>query len=279
MYYLIYIALIVIIVAIIACSIVGGVKHESFTVPETNINAAILFACFKINEHDYAFIEKWHKDIDFYVVVNGDPTEWDSKVIELIGNDRYFNRENKGYDVFAWKTGINIWRDKLNEYDLVGLVNNSCIYAFDLKDLFTKAHGYDMYGVYQHSGYPFVIGSMLFAHDRFLHSYFIIISKQLFSSEDFTKYWDSKKKIYGHDHAVLTHEKPFAKHFEKLGYRIGVYSCNINYDWIHNDDRRPDNGVYHREFIKNKALKSNPKMFDRFKRNMGVKYIKVSADE
>ena len=107
-------------------------RCESFTVPETTINAAILFACFKINEHDYAFIEKWYKDIDFYVVVNGEPTEWDSKVIELIGNDRYLNRENKGYDVFAWKTGINTWRDKLNGYDLVGLVNNSCIYAFDL---------------------------------------------------------------------------------------------------------------------------------------------------
>ena len=229
-------------------------RCESFTVPETTINAAILFACFKINEHDYAFIEKWYKDIDFYVVVNGEPTEWDSKVIELIGNDRYLNRENKGYDAGAWKAGIYKWKEHLNGYDLVGLVNNSCIYKVNLHSIFLHANDYDLYSLGQTLVQPFI---------WFLNAYFIVISKRLFTSDDFMKYWDKLPNTNGYVRSATRHEWRFANHFKRLGYKCGVYDITRQNAFVYAIDKEKHD-KYHREFIKNKTIRKNPDALNKF---------------
>lgn len=236
-------------------------QYETFKYPEREINAAILFAAYNLTEHDYKFIEHWNKDIPFYVVVNGAPTEWDEKVIKIIGSERYINRPNEGYDAYAWKEGLNRWKVQLSNYDLIGLMNNSCIYAVDMKKLFAHAIDYDMYGLYQDRSEFGVLAQ------GFLQSYCIIVNHKLFNSKDWTKYWNNLPKITNFRQAVNNHELKFTKHFYRLGYKIGTYHAPVEHEDVYAPVKRNSNN-YYREFIKYKEIKKHPKSYNQF-----VKYI------
>lgn len=233
---------------------------EAFTVPSKEINSAIIFACYHIDKYDYEFVKKWHKIVTFYVVVNGEPTEWDQRV-KALDNVHYMIRDNEGYDVGAWKDAMKRWDNVLKTYDSVIFSNNSCIYAIDLRDFLTKADGYDMYGLYPHSRVKHAVLRLFDNSFRFLHTYFIMIGKQLYNSNDFKEYWDNLPKIRTHDEACLRHECRFSKHFDDLGYRIGVYIYPVKAEWVYDDDPRQDNAPYKREFVKRKADDSTIKRF------------------
>lgn len=230
---------------------------EAFTYPELTIRPAILFTGYRLDKDDYEFVERWHKDIDFFVVVNGAPTEWDSKIVELIGSDRYINRENKGYDTTAWKEGLTRWYDELKRYDLVALVNNSCIYKVDLRSVFLHAKDYDMYGLGHTKGYG----------QWFLNTYFIVVGRALFNSDDFMDYWHKLPKINGYLDACVKHEWKFSRHFKDRGYKCGVYDLTNQSHSIHRADKKIDD-KYHREFIKRKTIDRDSKAQHIFNENM-----------
>ena len=232
-------------------------NDETFTYPELTVRPAIVFAGYKLDKFDYDFIKRWHDDISFFVVVNGDPTEWDQKVINLIGIDRYLNRENRGYDTVAWKEGLIRWKDKLQSYDMVALVNNSCIYKVDLRSVFLHARDYDMYGLGHTKGYG----------QWFLNTYFIVIGRGLFNSSDFNDYWKDLPNIRGYLDACIRHEWKFSEHFRRLGYKCGVYDLTNQEHTVHRPDKIIDD-KYHREFIKRKTIKKYPQTIDIFNKNM-----------
>ena len=230
---------------------------ESFTYPELTIRPVILFTGYRLDKNDYNFIERWYKDIDFFVVVNGTPTDWDNEVIKLIGSDRYLNRENKGYDTIAWKEGLLRWYEELKGYDLVAFVNNSCIYKVDLRSVFLHAKDYDLYGLGHTKGYG----------QWFLNTYFIVIGNALFSSKDFMNYWNNLPKINGYLDACIKHEWKFSNHFKKLGYKCGVYDLTNQSHRVHRADKKIDD-KYHREFIKRKTIKNHHSAKGIFDENM-----------
>ena len=249
---IILLALILILAIVIA--IMCTCRKEAFTIPSKDINSAIVFACYSIDKFDYEFIKKWCDTATFYIVVNGNPTEWDDKVKDL-SNVRYMRRANSGYDTTAWKEAMIRWENELRDYDSVVLANNSCIYAIDLIDILSKADGYDMYGLYKHSK---INPDILMSNPkyRFLHTYFIVIGKRLYNSGDFKEYWCKMPEIKHHDDACIHHENRFSMYFDSLGYRIGVYICNINPEVIYEADPRPANAPYRREFVKRKVSKN-----------------------
>ena len=235
---------------------------ESFAVPAKEVNGAVLFAVYEFDEDDYEFVKRWYEDIDFYVVVNGDPTEWDAKIIDLIGSECYIKRPNIGYDAWAWKEGLAAWKSQLAEYDLVGLVNNSCIYAVDMKKLFEHAIDYDMYGLYQDVPRLYSCSGQ-----HFLQSYCIIINKRLFTTKAFSDYWDRLPKIATFKQAVRLHECRFTDHFYNLGYKIGSYYSPVYRESVYSPAKRNQNG-YYREFLKYKELKKYPNSHRRFIEDM-----------
>ena len=166
----------------------SGVVIESFKYPEMNINAAILYTVYKADKYDYEFVEKWHKDIAFYIVNNGVETEWFKKMKELPGV-HVLTRENKGWDLGGWKAGIEYWPE-LAKYDTVALVNNSCVYLIDVYTFFAKSIGYDMYGISQ------CICRVLPYH---LSATFIAVSKNLYNSDVFKEHWKKARMNGKHD--------------------------------------------------------------------------------
>jgi lipopolysaccharide biosynthesis protein len=214
-----------------------GTTDESFTYPAMEINAAVLYTVYKADENDYKFVEKYYKDIPFYIVNNGEETEWFKKMKELPGVQT-MTRENKGWDAGAWKNGLDRWDHQLSKYDLVAFVNNSCVYLFDLYMFFSKAMGYDMYGV-THMTPPF---------PYHLSAIFIVFSKKLYKSDLFRQHWNSLRDDSDRNYAIVFHEMAQSKKILDQGYKVGVYDPYNGTFSLYGD--YDENRRYGREFIK-----------------------------
>lgn len=216
--------------------------HESFVFPEMNINAAILFTVYKADKYDYEFVEKYYKDIPFYIVNNGAESEWFKKMKELPGVHT-LTRENKGWDLAGWKAGMDKWNDQLSQYDSVAFVNNSCVYLFDVYSFFVKSLGYDMYGL------THCISPVMLYH---VSTVFIAIGKNLYNSELFKQHWNGLRMDRKHNYVAIMHEWGFTKKLRKLGYRVGAYDTfNGGMHLYQNPDTKKH---YAREFIKKTTM-------------------------
>lgn len=213
-------------------------KCESFAVPAKEVNGAVLFAVYKFDEDDYEFVKQWSNSVPFYIVNNGDPSEWAIKAQQL-PNVKFIQRENKGHDIAAWAEGMDKWDSELSKFDVVAFVNNSCIYYIDLRKILANALDYDIYGLSQDTkrlriGYH-------------LQSTFLVINRRFYMSDFFRDHWKSLSRDKGHLYAVLRHEWGFSKAAVEQGFKLGVYD-GINGNDLYSEGN--SNASYKREFIK-----------------------------
>jgi lipopolysaccharide biosynthesis protein len=124
-------------------------------------------------------------------------------------------RENKGWDLAAWKYGMKKYEHELSTYDYVILANNSCIYANNWRELLVGAIGYDMYG--------HLSNDSMVKKRYFLMSWFIIISKRLFNSSAFKEYFKQLNPT-NRDYCIHNHEIRFMDYFKNKGYKIGLFA-------------------------------------------------------
>ena len=142
-------------------------------------------------------------------------------------------RENTGYDVMAWKTGLEyIGWDELEKYDELILANDTVfgpIYPFgEMFDAMSCREELDFWGVTsygddndndEYAEYnPF---GYIPSH---IQSYFIAYNKRLISSDDFNGYWTEMPEIQSRAEAIGRHEAYQTKYFEDLGYEWDVYA-------------------------------------------------------
>lgn len=128
-------------------------------------------------------------------------------------------RDNKGFDFFAWKDGLEHtgW-DQLTGYDEIILCNSSCygpIYPFSCIFDSMKKRQCDFWGLYLH---PEKAGTFP-AH---LQSYFLVLRKSLTQTEDFFSYWQSLKPAASWEQAV-DQETAFTQYFEEKGFHASSY--------------------------------------------------------
>ena len=192
-------------------------EKESFVAQTPEINAACLFACANFDPDDYAVVYDHSTDIPFYIIHNGPLTD-DAKKATTLPNVTIDERENEGWDLGAWKYGINKYYNELSNYSHVILANNSCIYANNWRELLANGFGYDMYGHLKYSCSDDPNGFNLM-------SWHTIVSNKLFTSKDF-KDWFDKLTPTSRDYCIEQHETKFAKHFNDLGYTVGISAYN-----------------------------------------------------
>lgn len=170
-----------------------------------------------------------NKNIDDIVVVcNGKLQEEGRKRLEQF-TDRIILRENKGFDVWAYKTAMEtIGWDELIKYDEVILMNFTImgpLYPFsEMFDDMNK-RDVDFWGItmfHRFEGDPFGTMEEGYIPDH-IQSHFIAIRQPMLSSEEFRKYWEDMPMIVSYQDSVGTHEARFTKYFEKLGYKWQVY--------------------------------------------------------
>ncbi len=178
-----------------------------------------------IYERD-GILDEWYENLfnefkrhssNLICVVNGTLNVHSSDIL-----DKYFNkvlhRENKGYDVSAYKEGIlYLYNAKLLDKELI-MCNNSFfapIYPFDdmLNTMMDKE--YDFWGITsidEHDNIPFHI-----------QSYFYLFKENVVTSKEFISFFQNMKEIKNYQDAVESVELKLTNYLINYGYKAGSY--------------------------------------------------------
>ena len=161
-------------------------------------------------------------------------------------------KENYGYDFGAWKTGIDVIGEELNNYDNLILCNDSVYGPFaPLKEFLVrmksaKCDVYSMTDSYE-----------LLKHNQ---SFFVAYNKKAFTSNVFRDFWGNFKIIENKMALIVANEVKFSRSLRESGLRVGAFvpskgitKLNISHFYwkrLIEEERFP--------FIKIELLRDNP---------------------
>lgn len=165
---------------------------------------------------------------ELFVVVNGKLTVEGREIFTDQIGAKLLVRENKGFDVWAYKTVLQHYGwDKLGKYDEVVMMNHTImgpIYPFS--EMFEKMNGKDVdfWGITKHHAMPFDpfntgIGQV-YEH---IQSHFIAVRRRMLVSPEFKNYWESRENITSYYDAIGKHEIIFTHTFDEAGFRWATY--------------------------------------------------------
>lgn len=143
--------------------------------------------------------------------------------------DKLIVRENKGFDGWAYKTGIDdIGWEALSEYDELIMTNHTVMGPVDsYQEMFHKMdqQELDFWGVTKNYAidYDFTATFKDGHIPEHIQSHFIAVRRSLFDAECFHRYWDEFPAINSYGDAIGKHEALFTKHFADMGYAWQVY--------------------------------------------------------
>lgn len=173
------------------------------------------------------------------VVVNGKLSDPARKFFLQYADEKdLLVRENKGFDVWAYKTGIeHVGYDRLGDYDEMIMFNHTIMGpVIPFREMFSAMdrQDVDFWGITKFlktEDDPFgtMPGGFIPEH---IQSHFIAVRKKLLASEDFKKYWTEMPMITNYIDSVTRHESRFTPYFDKLGYTWTTYVDESSYEGI-----------------------------------------------
>ena len=132
-------------------------------------------------------------------------------------------RDNKGFDVYAYKAGLDyIGWENLFHYDEIIFVNHTIMGPVDtFNDMFSTMDpmNVDFWGItrgYQEENINST-GSITHIPEH-IQSHFIAVRKSLFLTDEFKAYWENMQPITSYFESILKHEVVFTKYFADRGY-------------------------------------------------------------
>lgn len=169
------------------------------------------------------FLDDLKKNVsEIFIVCNGKLTEDGRTVLENYGE--VLVRENKGFDVWAYKTALEHYGwDKLECYDEIILMNNTILGpVYPFAETFAKmdAKDVDFWGLTEYFEIdkdPFGYSPYGYLPDH-IQSHWIACRRSLVSSAAFHQYWEQMPMIEDYAQAVGKHESIFTKKFADLGF-------------------------------------------------------------
>lgn len=182
-----------------------------------------------VDNYNLYLLNDLKENIDkLLIVCNGKlNTEGRSK-FETVADD-ILVRENVGFDVWAYKEGMEFYGwEKLSEYDemiLLNFTNFGPVYPF--KEMFDEMdkRDPDFWGIVMRYGFP---------HDPYkkckygyipdhVPSAFMVIRNNMLCSDEFKSYWDNICPINSYEESICYHEAIFTIDFSKKGYKYSLY--------------------------------------------------------
>jgi lipopolysaccharide biosynthesis protein len=141
--------------------------------------------------------------------------------------DRVIKRPNEGYDFGAWKEVITLFdKNKLQKYDNLVLVNNSCYGPFrDIASIISEMHRKecDFWGItefpYSKDG-SFIEAECIYRH---LQSYFLVFKREMFTHRDFHDFWNKLKANNRFENTIADCEMMLTKTFSDAGFTYLAY--------------------------------------------------------
>lgn len=165
---------------------------------------------------------------DILFVCNGHLEESSIKRVDSITSNILI-RENKGFDVWAYKEGLLKYGwEKLSEYDEVILMNHTImgpIHPFS--EMFDQmdALDIDFWGITTYHKIDFdPFGKCQYGYiPLHIQSHFISVRQSMLKSAEFKNYWDERPMINNYAEAICWHEAIFTKTFEDKGFKWKAY--------------------------------------------------------
>lgn len=163
------------------------------------------------------------------VICNGKIQKDDRKRLEKIA-DEVLIRENKGYDVTAYREGIlKPGFEKLSEYDEVVICNDTMygpLYSFSEMFGTMARKDLDFWGITCFHKVPFdPFGTISYGYiPTHIQSFFMVFRQSLVKSREFQEYWEKFPKVHNYEEAIGFHEAVFTKKFADYGFRWEVYA-------------------------------------------------------
>lgn len=163
------------------------------------------------------------------IVCNGKLNQAGKEKFESLPCTDLLIRENKGFDVWAYKSALEYYGwNVIDKYDEIFMYNFTIMgpighFSTMFEDM--DKRDIDFWGMTIHNGAPFdpwgnMEDGMIPIH---IQSHFIAVRNDMIRSEQFHKYWDERPMINRYEDAVGLHEAIFTKTFEKAGYKWDVY--------------------------------------------------------
>ncbi|WP_431802294.1 rhamnan synthesis F family protein [Microbacterium sp. bgisy203] len=155
-----------------------------------------------------------------FVVVNGTLTEQGRAALAEVADD-VLERENRGFDIWGYKDGLDAVGAKIAEYDEVILANDTWygpVRSFG--PVFDQMDGQPLHfwGMTDHPRVepnPFTGTGYLAYH---LQSYWLAVRRDLFLSHEWTSYWRDLPELAGYNDAVVVHEATFTEKLSTDGF-------------------------------------------------------------
>ena len=165
---------------------------------------------------------------EIFVVSNGNLTDEGRRILSEI-TPKILVRENKGFDVWAYKGVIDLYGwEKLSQFDEVIFMNHTIMGpVFPFSELFEKMdkEDVDFWGItkfHQVMSNPF--GVKYGYIPEHIQSHWIAVRSNMLKHPEFQTYWNEMPEIKNYFDSVGKHEAVFTKHFSDMGFTWKVYS-------------------------------------------------------
>ncbi|MFT4306908.1 MAG: rhamnan synthesis F family protein [Microbacterium sp.] len=135
--------------------------------------------------------------------------------------DQLIERENRGFDIWGYKTGLDAMADRMAEFDEVLLVNDTWFGPVrPFAPVFERMerrplHFWGMTDHMRVEPHPFTQTGYLPYH---LQSYWVAVRRQMVETEEWKAYWRDLPEMDSYSDAVVKHEGVFTEHFTNLGF-------------------------------------------------------------
>lgn len=182
-----------------------------------------------IDNYVFTMIKEMQKYVkDLLVVVNGMLSEnSEDKLKEK--KIQYIIRKNVGFDVWAYKDGIDYYGfEKICTYDELIMMNFTiCGPLYSFKEMFDKMDkcDIDFWGITTHHKVnydPFHVIEYGYI-PKHIQSHFISVRNSLLKQKVFQEYWNNMRMINSYEEAIGCHEAIFTKKFSDYGYKWKAY--------------------------------------------------------
>ena len=173
---------------------------------------------------------------ELVVVCNGKLSEQGRAAFSQF-TDNIIVRENKGLDVWAYKTALDSYGwAKLSEFDEIVMTNSTLMGPVrPLKEMFDamwENQDLDFWGLSIHHGAksnPFK-GKHLYNYlPVHIQSHFIVYRQRFVQNPELQAYWDNMPMIESYTDSVQRYEAVFTKQFEDKGFKWDVYVKTDDY--------------------------------------------------
>lgn len=182
-----------------------------------------------VDDYNLFLLNDLKENIDkLLVVCNGYLTNEGRAKFETVADD-VLMRENVGFDVWAYKEGMEYYGwDELYKYDemiLLNFTNFGPFYPF--KEMFDEMdkRDADFWGIVMRYGFshdPWSKCKYGYIPDH-VPSSFMVIRNKMLCSDEFRSYWDSMCPINSYEESICYHEAIFTIDFSKKGYQYSIY--------------------------------------------------------